>query len=73
MKFRANYGQVGNDAGTGYYGYMGLYAGSQNANIGAYYLSQNEALDLKWETGEAYGIALEGRLFNRWNISLEYF
>ena len=52
---------------------MGLYAGSQNANIGAYYLSQNEALDLKWETGEAYGIALEGRLFNRWNISLEYF
>lgn len=73
LKFRANYGQVGNDAGTGYYGYMGLYAGSQNANIGAYYLSQNEALDLKWETGEAYGIALEGRLFNRWNISLEYF
>lgn len=73
LKFRANYGQVGNDAGTGYYGYMGLYDGSQNANIGAYYLSQNEAPGLKWETGEAYGIALEGRLFNRWNISLEYF
>lgn len=73
LKLRANYGQVGNDAGAGYYGYMALYARSQNANLGAYYLSQNEALDLKWETGEAFGFALEGRFFKRWNLGLEYF
>ncbi|MBP7359257.1 MAG: SusC/RagA family TonB-linked outer membrane protein [Prevotella sp.] len=73
LKLRANYGQVGNDAGAGYYGYMALYAGSQNANAGAYYLTQNEALNLKWETGESFGFALEGRLFNRLNFSVEYF
>lgn len=73
LKLRANYGQVGNDAGADYYAYMGLYAGSQNANKGAYYLSQNAATDLKWETGEELGVALEGRLFNRWNFSVEYF
>lgn len=73
LKLRANYGQVGNDAGAGYYGYMALYSRSQNANLGAYYLSQNEALDLKWETGEAFGFALEGRFFKRWNLGLEYF
>lgn len=39
---------------AGYYGYMALYAGSQNANAGAYYLTQNEALNLKWETGESF-------------------
>ena len=73
LKLRANYGLVGNDAGTGYYDYMALYANSQNANKGAYYISNNESLDLKWETGESYGFALEGRLFNRWNLSVEYF
>ena len=73
LKFRANYGQVGNDAGAGYYGYMRLYANEQNDHKGAYFLSQNEAKDLKWETGESYGFALETRLFNRWNLSMEYF
>lgn len=73
LKLRANYGQVGNDAGAGYYGYMALYSRSQNANLGAYFLSQNEALDLKWETGEAFGFALEGRFFKRWNFGIEYF
>jgi TonB-linked SusC/RagA family outer membrane protein len=73
LKLRANWGQVGNDAGAGYYGYMPLYTAEQNANKGAYYISQYENKDLKWETGEAWGIGLEGRLFKRWNISVEYF
>ena len=73
LKLRANWGIVGNDAGSGYYGYMGLYANSQNANKGAYYLSQLESLDLKWEGSESYGFAMEGRFFNRWNLSIEYF
>ena len=73
LKLRANWGIVGNDAGSGYYGYMALYSNSQNANKGAYYLSQNESYDLKWEGSESFGFAAEARLFNRWNISLEYF
>ena len=73
LKLRANWGIVGNDAGSGYYGYMGLYTSSQNANQGAYYLSQNESYDLKWEGSEAFGFGAEARLFNRWNLSVEYF
>lgn len=73
LKLRANWGQVGNDAGAGYYGYMGLYTASQNANEGAYYLSNNQNNDLKWETGESWSIAVESRLFNRWNLNVEYF
>lgn len=73
LKLRANWGQVGNDAGAGYYGYMALYTASQNNHLGAYYQSQAQNLDLKWETGESWGIGLETRLFNRWNVELEYF
>ncbi len=73
LKLRANWGIVGNDSGSGYYGYMGLYSNSQNANKGAYYLSQNESYDLKWEGSESFGFAAEARLFNRWNLSIEYF
>lgn len=73
LKLRANYGQVGNDAGAGYYGYMSLYSVAQNAHKGALYLTQNDSYDLKWETGEAYGVAVEARLFDRWNLSVEYF
>jgi TonB-linked SusC/RagA family outer membrane protein len=73
LKLRANWGQVGNDAGAGYYGYMALYTAEQNANKGAYYITQYENKELKWETGEAWGAGIESRLFNRWNISVEYF
>lgn len=73
LKLRANYGQVGNDAGAGYYAYMSLYSVEQNAHKGALYLTQNDSYDLKWETGEAYGVAVEARLFDRWNLSAEYF
>ena len=73
LKIRANWGQVGSDSGAGYYGYMALYNGSINANSGAYYISQLANYDLKWETGESWSIAAEARLFNRWNIEVEYF
>ena len=73
LKLRANYGQVGNDAGAGFYGYMSLYAIEQNAHKGALYMNQKDSYDLKWETGEAYGVAIETRLFDRWNLSVEYF
>ncbi|MBR1409756.1 MAG: TonB-dependent receptor [Prevotella sp.] len=73
LKLRADYGEVGNDAGAGYYGYMALYASTQNANKGAYWISNLPNYDLKWETGQSWGIGIDARLFNRWNLTLEYF
>ena len=73
LKLRADFGQVGNDAGSGYYGYLALYDLEQHANKGAYYISNLENPDLKWETGESWGVGMESRLFNRLNFNIEYF
>jgi len=80
LKLRASYGEVGNDDmnsddGTveRYYAYMALYDVSQNANMGALYKSQNEARDIKWEAATSFGVALESRLFNRIDFTIEYF
>jgi len=73
LKLRADYGEVGNDAGSGYYGYMALYNSTQNANKGGYWIGQLPNEDLKWETGQSWGIGIDGRLFNRLNFSIEYF
>lgn len=73
LKLRADYGEVGNDAGAGYYAYQALYTMEQNANQGALYLTQFPNKYLKWETGQSWGIGVEARLFNRWNLSMEYF
>ena len=73
LKLRADFGEVGNDAGTGYYGYQALYTSNQNANAGAYYLSQLGNDELMWETAQSWGVGIESRLFNRWNFNIEYF
>ena len=73
LKLRADYGEVGNDAGSGYYGYMALYNSTQNANKGGFWIGQLPNEDLKWETGQSWGIGLDGRLFNMVNFSIEYF
>ena len=73
LKLRADYGEVGNDAGSGYYGYMALYNSTQNANKGAFWIAQLQNYDLKWETGQSWGIGLDGRLFNMLNFSIDYF
>lgn len=72
-KLRANWGQVGNDAGSDYYAYYGLYDTDTKGGYAAYVLSQLAANDLKWETGESWGIGLELNMFNRWNLSVEYY
>ena len=72
-KLRASWGQVGNDSGSGYYAYYGLYGSWTQNSKSAYVVSQNPARDLHWETGESWGAAVEGRLFNRLNLSVEYF
>ena len=73
LKLRADYGEVGNDDGSSYYGYMALYNSTQNANKGAFWIAQLPNYDLKWETGQSWGIGLDSRLFNRLNLSIEYF
>lgn len=73
LKLRASYGQVGNDAGVDYYAYMALYNSDTNAGLGAYYKNQNMAKDLKWETTSSFDIAVEARLFDRLNVSVDYF
>ena len=73
LKLRADFGQVGNDSGSGLYGYQALYGSDQNANKGAYYLTQLGNEQLKWETGQSWGVGVESRLFNRWNLNVEYF
>lgn len=73
LKLRASYGEVGNDAGVGYYGYMPLYQMDLNGGKPSLYKSQNGAKDIKWETTASFGVALEGTLFDRFNFSMEYF
>ena len=73
LKLRADFGEVGNDAGSGLYGWMALYTSGQNANKGAYWLSQLANESLKWETGQSWGVGIESRLFNRLNFNIEYF
>ena len=73
LKLRADYGEVGNDSGSGLYGYMALYNPTINDRKGAFYQAQLPNEDLKWETGQSWGIALEGRLMNKLNFNIEYF
>lgn len=73
LKFRASYGQVGNDASASYYAHLALYNIDQNANLAALYKSQNAATDAKWESLGSFSTALEGRLLNRLNFNIEYF
>ncbi|MBO4923078.1 MAG: TonB-dependent receptor [Bacteroidales bacterium] len=73
LKLRADFGEVGNDSGSGLYGYQALYTSDQNANKGAYYLSQLPNPDLKWETGQSWGIGIESRLFNKVTLNIDYF
>ena len=73
LKLRADFGEVGNDSGSGLYGYQALYTSNQNANKGAYYLSQLPNPDLKWETGQSWGIGIESRLFNSVTLNIDYF
>ncbi len=72
-KLFVNWGQVGNDAAAGYYSYYKLMGYSVQDDMPGYYLTQLAANDLKWETSESIGVGFETRLFNRWNLSVEYY
>ena len=74
LKLRADWGQVGNDAGASYNAYKSLYSSALTYQGNpAYIMTQIGNDQLKWETGESWGIGVEARLFNRWNLNMEYF
>lgn len=73
LKFRASYGEVGNDAGVSYYGYMALYTIDKNGGNAALLKKSLSAPDIKWETTQTIDFALEGRLFDRLNFQIGYF
>ena len=58
---------------NGLYQWMSLYGSAVNGGEAAYYKVQNENLELKWETNSSLNIGLETRLFNRVNLSFEYY
>ncbi len=73
LKVRASYGEVGNDESANKYAHLALYDIDQNANMAALYKKQNASPDLIWETSSSFSAAIETRLFQRANLSFEYF
>ena len=73
LKFRAAYGEVGNDMGADYYSYMALYDITVNGGMGPLVKSQLTNENLSWESVRNLSVGLEGRLFNRLNFSVEFF
>ncbi len=73
LRLRASYGEVGNDAGVGYYGYQALYYIDKNGGNSALLKQSLSAEDIKWETAQTVDAAIEGRLFGRMNFSIGYF
>jgi hypothetical protein len=52
---------------------MSLFSSTKEAKEGAYWISQLANYDLKWETGQSWGVAIDARLFKKLNFSIEYF
>lgn len=73
MKFRASYGEVGNNMAVGYYAHMALYTIDKNGGNAALIKKSLLASDIKWETTQTVDVALEGRLFDRLNFQIGYF
>ncbi len=73
LKLRASYGEVGNDAGVNYYGYMALYTIGKNGGDAALLKKSLAAPNIKWETTQTIDLAVEGRIFDRLNFQIGYF
>lgn len=73
LKLRAAFGEVGNDAGVGYYGYQALYEIDKNGGKTSLLKKSLAAYDIRWETTQTFDVALEGRAFDRVNFSIGYF
>ncbi len=74
LKFRASYGQVGNDALSSYYPYQALYSLGYNNGLEPGILQSSlPALDLVWESNNSFDLALEFGLFKKLTGSVEFY
>jgi TonB-linked SusC/RagA family outer membrane protein len=75
LKVRTSYGQVGNDAGIGYYPYQALYALGFNNNAEPGIRQSSLPSDsITWETAKSYDFGIDFSLFkNRLSGTIEYY
>lgn len=73
LKLRASYGEVGNDQGAGYYAYKNLYGFNLNGGNLAIVANQLAATGLKWETTQSFDVGIDLRLWNRLDVTIDYF
>ena len=74
LKLRASYGEVGNDAGIGYYASQGLYSLGYNNQAEPGILQDKLAAPyLVWESNNSLDVALEFGLANRIIGTLEFY
>lgn len=74
LSLKASYGVQGNDDLGSNYPYQAVYDVSwSNAQVPGYLLDGLEARDLRWETNGNFNVGLEGRMWNRFSFSMEYY
>ncbi|MBK1438848.1 TonB-dependent receptor [Parapedobacter sp. ISTM3] len=80
LKVRASWGQIGNIQSVGYYAYniplsTGTVTpiGSSGQLVRHFALTQQSNPNLMWETSETFDIGLDITLFNRLNITADYY
>ncbi len=74
IKLRASYGELGNDAGIGYYASQGLYSlGYNNQAEPGVLQDKLPAEALVWESNNSIDVAVEFGLFNRVSGTLEFY
>ena len=74
IKLRASYGELGNDAGIGYYASQGLYSlGYNNQAEPGILQDKLPAEELVWESNNSVDLAIEFGLWNRLSGTLEFY
>ncbi|MDR0729269.1 MAG: SusC/RagA family TonB-linked outer membrane protein, partial [Prevotellaceae bacterium] len=81
LKIRGGWGQTGNQSGVGDYAYLQNYSvtrvrwwdeGQSNA-VATIPVSNLRAADLTWETTSQTGVGVDLALFNRLNVTMDYY
>ncbi len=74
LKIKASYGELGVDAGIGWYAWQALYdLGNNNATEGGVTRATLGNEDLTWETSVSFDFGIEFELFERLRGSIEYY
>jgi len=74
LSVRASYGEQGNDAVGTYYAWQSFYSLTYpNANNNGSVVTSLESRDLKWEKNENLNVGFDARIFDKINLSVEYY